>query len=131
MSTRCQIGFYDNPEEETPVNDVFIYRHSDGYPEGVITEIKPFLEFFKKKRGWHPAYCSARLLQYLCNGYDKELKDNPNDFTGVIGYGIDNVIHGDIEYLYKITPDSIIIEEVRYDYTLDEHNMEIIKTIDY
>jgi hypothetical protein len=38
MSTRCQIGFYpEKPTKDTLQNpDALIYKHSDGYPEGVV-----------------------------------------------------------------------------------------------
>ncbi|GAH79568.1 unnamed protein product, partial [marine sediment metagenome] len=56
MSTRCQIEFMhistreekEGPKKGTTVKDIerrTVYRHSDGYPEGVIPDLEKFLEW--------------------------------------------------------------------------------------
>ena len=78
MSTRCQIGVYENKDKSLKEFDVLLYRHSDGYPGkadnsegGVLPEIIPFLKWWKSQRGISDTeYAGARLLQWLCNNYD-------------------------------------------------------------
>ena len=78
MSTRCQIGIYENGKAKFKEFYALLYRHSDGYPGtidgkkwGVLTDVVPFLRWWKTQRGISDLeYTSARLLQYLCNTYD-------------------------------------------------------------
>lgn len=147
MSTRCQIAFYeDKKQKDLSKFDVLIYRHSDGYPGnidkgkkeyGVLTDIIPFLAWFQKQRGLEDMeYISARLLQYLCNEYDKGIKEIEEGvskslrkkkvkliFTGILGYGISKDFHGDIEYLYAIYSDRVEV------YKTTEWNLEKAKDI--
>ena len=98
--TRCQIGFYSFPSTTNMHNlldkwEVLLYRHCDGYPEGILPDILPILADFHKNRGlsdWE--YASA----WLCS----KLK------TDYLGIGICNQFHGDIEYYYAIFPNGII-----------------------
>jgi len=80
MSTRCQIAFYDRrPRGEKSIMEkweALVYRHSDGYPEGVMPELVPFLRRWMKVRGWDLEYCAARLLQDMCNRYDRGVREN-------------------------------------------------------
>lgn len=125
MSTRCQIGFYERGETDLNNFEALIYRHSDGYPGtedgskyGVLAEAIPFLRQWQQKRGIpHPEYCAARLLQHLCNRYDKQVKefDKDSKFAGVLGYGISNEFHGDIEFFYAIYPNALVVYEVPAD----------------
>ncbi len=127
MSTRCQIGFYKNGEKELTDWEALIYRHSDGYPEGVLPDIIPFLLWFKEDRGISDLeYCSARLLQYLCNEYDGHEKEmekkfpsmrrrhKDENFTGTLGHGICKQFHGDIDYFYYIYPNAIKVYAVSF-----------------
>ncbi len=115
MSTRCQIGFYQPKTKDLNNFEALIYRHSDGYPEGVLPEIVPFLERWKKDRGLEDSeYASARLLQHLCNDYDGRMEviekrhgNNRMVFAGILGYGISKEFHGDIEYHYAVYPDRV------------------------
>lgn len=144
MSTRCQIGFYEEKEKDLTKWEALIYRHSDGYPgtangkeTGVLADIVPFLRWWAKGRGLGDLeYCSARLLQYLCNKYDKfmdafEAQRNidivvteKSRFIGTLGHGICNGFHGDIEYFYAIYPNRLEV----YDTTHDD-NWKMIKSI--
>jgi len=129
MSTRCQIGVYESKESKLQDFEVLLYRHSDGYPgdnvdeNGVLTDIVPFLQWWKKKRGIGDAeYCGARLLQWLCDNDDHSMsqfskqtnqKDDVNEtFTGYLGYGICKDFHGDIDYFYKVYPNAIEVYHV-------------------
>uniref|UniRef100_A0A6M3JEG2 Uncharacterized protein n=1 Tax=viral metagenome TaxID=1070528 RepID=A0A6M3JEG2_9ZZZZ len=145
MSTRCQIGFYNKKEDNIKDFQALIYRHSDGYPEGVIPDIEPFLKWWAKGRGLGDVeYVSARLLQYLCNQYDEDGKAFAKEmrsknipisktteelFTGTLGHGICRGFHWDIEYFYKIYPNAIEIYDVPFMDKFDEKQFKLIKTI--
>ena len=141
MSTRCQIGFYRKDEKDLNKWEALIYRHSDGYPEGVLPELLPFLKWFDKARGMSDTeYVSARCLQYLCNSYDgmtwemaekfTHVKDQiSKDFTGVLGYGICNGFHGDIEYFYAVYPKKVVVYSCGWDAKPEKWNM--VKVIDF
>src|SRR3990172_9401880 len=104
MSTRCQIGFYEL--EDTPLNkwEALIYRHSDGYPDtegGVIAIIAPILEDFNKNRGLDDLeYGSAWLVAKLKEDY--------------LNIGISKYLHGDIEFFYAVSPQSIRVFKVNH-----------------
>ena len=107
MSTRCQIGFYEKPGQPLKKPSALIYRHSDGYPEGVLPEILPFCVRFDKHRGMGDTeYLAARLLGHLLNDHDGFTRDHcPPQLAGIFaftGYGISDAFHGDLEYYYAI-----------------------------
>ena len=98
MATRCQIGFYKDTKNLNNF-EVLIYRHWDGYPEGVIPEILPILKRFDKGRGLGDIeYASAWLVKKLKKDY--------------LNVGISKDFHGDIEYLYAILKDRIEVYEI-------------------
>ena len=90
MSTRAQITIDGQP--------VYLYKHGDGYPEGVLPLLEAFTQSFFKGRGYDPEYFMARLAHAFVNEF-------PDGFTG---YGIDCEIHGDIEFLYVVSKDGKI-----------------------
>ena len=111
MSTRCQIGFYDEGEVDLPNFEALIYRHMDGYPEGVLPEIMPILQDFDKNRG----LCD---LEYASAWLVAKLKD---DYLNI---GICKNFHGDIEYYYAITPTEIYVYSTPFDSNPDDWNLE-------
>lgn len=132
MSTRCQIGFYqEKPKvENLDQFEALIYRHSDGYPGkadgleyGVLADLVPFLITFHKNRGLSDAeYAGARTLQHLTNEYDKDtieshkkmgLSSTPS--CEFIGYGICRAFHGDIEYFYAVYSGGVDVYETEFD----------------
>ncbi len=119
MSTRCQIGIYNNKEVNNHDFVALLYRHTDGYPDGILPDIKPFLKEFDIERGCEDTeYLAARLLQYLCNKHDLHKKD-------FIGLGICNDFHEDIEYFYKISPHLIEV------YKTTPEDFTLIQTVVY
>jgi len=103
MSTRCHIGFYDEESKGLEDFEALIYRHYDGYPDGVLPDIIPILKDFDKNRGLGDTeYASAWLVA--------KLKD---DYTNI---GISKEFHGDIEYLYAIKGKTISVYEVSFDF---------------
>lgn len=151
MSTRSQIGFYEDDTKKLEEFEALIYRHSDGYPSGVLPDIMPFLSWWAKGRGMNDTeYLSARLLQYLCNEYDahtvewakgrldrafgnkeetlKEI-EMTEKFTGELGHGICKGFHCDIEYLYAISPSGVMVFEVSIGNWEDFKNEDINKAV--
>lgn len=128
MSTRSQLGVYTNADDEVKDGQVFVYRHCDGYPEGVIPDIMPLLQMFAENRGIDDTeYCVARLVQRLTNLADERTKKystKPN----CTGFGIDTAIHGDIEYFYHISPKTVKVYKTPMDSAFKD--WELVETID-
>jgi len=121
MSTRCQI--------KVEGSDVYVYRHSDGYPEGehgVIAALKPICEDFLKWRGWDEDYMVAHIVSAFIVSYmqgTREMCENPEDsyyskmtpeereesinMSKFLGHGVCTEIHGDIAFLYVVTREGI------------------------
>ncbi len=120
MSTRCHIALYKSKQQRLSKPSVLIYRHSDGYPEGVLPEIMPFLKKWDKIRGMSDIeYLGARLLQHLTNIYDQWSPSDPS--SGILGYGISWAFHWDIEYLYAIYSDGEVrVYETEWEEKLDD-----------
>jgi len=122
MSTRCQIGFY--PYEDTPLEkwDALIYRHFDGYPDGVLPDIVPILKDFNKNRGLDDTeYASAWLVAKLKDDY--------------LNIGVSNQFHGDIEYYYAVYPNRIeVYEPISFSNWLggdcETDNLRLIQTVE-
>jgi hypothetical protein len=92
MSTRAQI-VVEGMEE------VKFYKHSDGYPEGVLPVLEPFLKGFLKRRGyWNPEYLLARMVMAF----------GLTDIGGVNGYGLMSDWAMDIRWFYRIRQDGSI-----------------------
>lgn len=122
MSTRCQIGVYENDEKKFREFEALIYKHSDGYPSATLPLLIEFVERFLKGRGYDTEYLSARLVQHLTNESDRDREDYAKQkgydcsaFT-FTGYGICKDFHGDIEFFYAIYPDRIETFEVPFDW---------------
>ena len=136
MPTRCQIGFYETEEKDLNNFEALLYRHSDGYQEDVLPEIIPFLKQFNKNRGCSDLeYCSARLLQHMCNKHDEALKEFKTSTHQYTGYGICGAFHGDIEFFYAVHPNRVDVYKVTW--TSDprfrlkpREEWKLLKTID-
>ena len=124
MSTRCQILFQeirlrkDGTGKEKAWNyEAQIYRHSDGYPEdGVLDDLEEFFDW-NEGRNEDVSYTAANFIYYMKRGMERYIlqfskEKNPNykskDGKSFVqaGYGVekaDHQIHGDEEYLYRIT----------------------------
>ena len=92
MSTRCQIEFMniltreekEGPEKRKLVKVVrrrTVYRHSDGYPENVIPDLKEFLEW-NKGRNFDLEYQAANFIYWSKKKMEKQIE---RDLT-MMGY---------------------------------------------
>ena len=104
MSTRCKIVVKDKFG-----NKFAIYRHSDGYPTGVIADIKAFMELYHDKYAEiHGAdYWLANFVFYAklsCFADPILKKDILRDKWFEYGYGVvtPRYQQSDIEYIYEI-----------------------------
>jgi len=114
MSTRCQIEFVSGDGKE---DRNLTYRHSDGYPDGVIPDLKKFKKWLHSKPlsriDSDKEYIAANWI-YWCKMKIKEDFEQMNKKLGTgkkdgegwekLGYGICPLecFHGDIEYFYTI-----------------------------
>lgn len=135
MSTRCQIGLYEKPGQPLKKPSALIYRHWDGYPQGVLPEILPYCVRFEKYRGVADTeYLAARLLWHLIGIYSPA--GDPDALYDVLGYGISDAFHGDLEYYYAVFGNGVVkVYAVRYDakrnwaIRFEKHGEIDIKTI--
>lgn len=95
MSTRAQIVIM---EDDNTVYPVKIYKHYDGYPEGVIPILAPFTLEFAQGRGADPEYFIAQCLGRFARA------DYGPGGANYTGWGLCTEYHGDIEYLYICYP---------------------------
>jgi len=96
MSTRCVINFcYD----ESP--QAKVYRHSDGYPDGILPDIQQFFADVQTQtsdtRFGDPTYLAAKYVVWQADQYHRE--GGMLNFTSV-GVCLENP--GDLEYEYFV-----------------------------
>ncbi|MGA7543419.1 MAG: hypothetical protein WBW34_10200 [Nitrososphaeraceae archaeon] len=122
MSTRSQILFVNGKDK------VLVYRHSDGYPADVIPDLIGFLRW-NMGRNSDIEYTIANYFYYFKRASEEYFMTESKTVNGKIervkrkgspvdindkhdmglnfvqagdGLCIDNKIHGDIEYFYKV-----------------------------
>ncbi len=122
MSTRTNIILKEGNEQ------LFFYRHSDGYPEGVAPTLNKFIELLRTNKirnnlsqsaGWLIILGAAEYntnKDYRNKDYGKPLNTPIRDFLPngenngmdwkVGAYEPTTGIHGDIEFLYEIDLDN-------------------------
>ncbi len=117
----------------------FIYKHCDGYPVGVLPVLAPFAKHFVANRGHDPSYCVAQIIRFfllselehsqkmdLEKKRDNARKDAVPPYLSqvnwekqererVTGWGIDDAVHGDIEFLYVVNADGTVETWSGYD----------------
>jgi hypothetical protein len=119
MSTRACVHFCENEDSKA---DAIIYRHSDGYPDGLGKDLQSFLKAVKKNvedtRFDDAEYLAAKFVVWQAKRYMK-FATGKKHYLNFISLGIANKDHGDIEYRYKVICNSvdgnlpkIIIEKV-------------------
>lgn len=84
MSTRAMIDIEG-------LDNIYFYKHSDGYPGDIVPILQSLIDKFKVDRGWDAEY----LMAHICREFTRNTE-------GFLGYGICNKKHGDISYFYTI-----------------------------
>lgn len=120
MSTRATIHFYDVGQTKP---EAIVYRHTDGYPEGLGEDLKLFVKELKDNvsdtRFNDPSYLAAKWVVYDASQMAKYSQPDiePNKRNKLVFYSVGVVSQdpGDIEYRYKVVCDgkpTITVEEV-------------------
>lgn len=121
MSTRCQIGFYDNPASSLDDPAALIYRHSDGYPQGehgVLATLVPLVQTYFIRRGFYDA---EYMAAFVLSAWNKD---------SVIDYGITQNLHEDIEYYYAVSSNKVKVYRPG-GYSVDFKTMELVNSVDW
>lgn len=144
MSTRCQIQFehtYSWKEDGETISRTdkrMVYRHSDGYPEGVIPDLLAF-HLWNLGRNGDIEYTVANFIYWSKRSMDdsylkyyaekpqyKELdgeREKWNDLGRTnashqhIGFGVGapDEFHGDIDYFYEVVLDEDVVKIRTYE----------------
>lgn len=103
MATRAQIAVEGS--------SIMIYKHNDGYPNGVMPVLEDLAKMFLVERGNDPEYCLAQILMAFAREEEEHrrkmlaLDDGCSHYYKkpfMTGWGLDMVLHGDIEYFYVV-----------------------------
>lgn len=95
MSTRAHIVIEGHP--------VMIYKHSDGYPEGVLPVLSDIVLRFSEKRGIDDEYLAAQIVRaFAFDDADNHTGSTYDPRESMLGWGLDTSLHGDEEYIYLI-----------------------------
>ena len=105
MSTRAQI--------KVQGSEIMIYKHSDGYPSEVLPTLVGTMKVFIRARGNEPDYALAQIMRAFARRDEKRRQailadDEQKEWHSIYkephmtGWGLDCVVHGDIEYLYQV-----------------------------
>lgn len=101
MSTRCNIKIIDGADE------LWFYRHSDGYPEGAMPILEQFMDCVKNGDIRNNIGQASGWLIYL-GAKEYGLHDpNKNSESNYQSWKVGSIEpttgqHGDIEYLYTL-----------------------------
>lgn len=96
MSTRCMIGVYRSKSDPHDSHLFLIYRHNDGYPEGILPDFVPRMREFLADRGRDESYFCARLVEAIAQTR-----------KGNLSVGLQFHFQEDIEYFYRINLDEM------------------------
>ena len=114
MSTRANIIIKDQ------YDTLWFYKHSDGYPEGVMPTLKRFLSYVKTGRirdnaqqaaGWLIAMGREEYQGSKTVAQQLDPKNNSGMDWKVGAYEPTTGQHGDIEWLYTIDLETKTIEK--------------------
>lgn len=123
MSTRCTILIKNESEKE----EVRLYHHHDGYPEGVGESLKRFLEKKIAKHLWSVSQWDVyQMANQLIKGECKYRDEADPD----MGYELTSGQHGDENYGYIIDCDKkqLLCYKLAWDeFDWDEKNSFEIK----
>ena len=101
MSTRATIHF--NWQDKT---QAIVYRHSDGYPEGLGKDLQIFLEYLKEwvpdNRFSDPGYLAAKWVVWDALKAERSKFHEAREPLAFLGVGIRMDDPSDINYRYTI-----------------------------
>lgn len=113
MSTRASIIFTDSHGTK-----LYFYRHSDGYPETTGEDLKEFCKDYQKKFRNNATQSAGWLI---VRGHEAQKEANKTCaadaklMEAMYGWKVGDYeptdqIHGDVEYVYVIDLDAMILE---------------------
>ena len=101
MSTRATVHFQQGGQTEA-----IVYRHGDGYPDGLGKDLEGFLDELVAKvedtRFDDPPYLAAKWIVWDAIKYG----NRGGNFLNFLGVGIVLTDPGDIEYRYLVECDT-------------------------
>ena len=103
MSTRCNVVVKDK------YNEIWFYRHSDGYPEGALPTLKQFMSWVGVKIRRNVEQAAGWLILIGATEYNNLIPEPFNNEWKVGAYEPSCGQHGDIEYLYTLDLDELTI----------------------
>ena len=89
------------------VDNIYVYKHWDGYPDATLQWLKDFNESFKRNRGDDSSYKAAQLLRSSAFDAEKYVLD-ASKYTG---WGVFTEYNGggvDVDYIYKLMKDGSV-----------------------
>ena len=119
-----------------------VYRHSDGYPESVLPDLKEFLKW-NEGRNFDLEYQAANFIYWSKKEMEKQIEEDLKIAGGtsnvpemkrrmiLTGHGICNndEFHSDIVYYYEVISDSetkeITVKSYSVDYPVPEKKEDI------
>jgi hypothetical protein len=136
MSTRCQVAFYNEDATSKRKFDALLYFHHDGYPEGMLPHLLPFLIAFDMKRGLNDVeYAAAWCIWWMIK--DRGYVDNNTTLEDMdcLSHGICKSFHSDIEYLYLVKKGRLQVQSyngrVVFDFDLSKITIKEAQIMDY
>jgi hypothetical protein len=94
VSTRCNIVVRDG------YNELWFYRHSDGYPESVLPDLEPLME--KLRDGSLRDNLSQFCGWLIVKGNEGYARHSGYDDWKVGDYEPTTARHGDVQFVYEI-----------------------------
>jgi hypothetical protein len=109
MSTRCTINFTYGGDKQIAAK---IYRHSDGYPDGVLPDIQEFFAAVEKDtkdtRFANPTYLAAKFVVWQADQFARSWDLKSGEFVqhgrklDFLSLGVCMEDPGDIEFTYFV-----------------------------
>jgi hypothetical protein len=106
MSTRCNVILRDAESH------VIMYRHNDGYPDGVVKSLDEFRRRWSMKGSKSLATAVGLLIVIGHEEYGSK-----TDTCEAGAYEVTDGIHGDIEWLYVVDLETMRIHAKHGGYT--------------
>ena len=106
MSTRATIHFHFPGERAA---EAIVYRHHDGYPDGLGKDLKAFVQAVKDQtddtRFDDPAYLAAKWIVYDALHHSNAMFEDPPKPLKFLSVGIVRTDPDDIAYRYHVVCD--------------------------